>query len=244
MVFIFEAILVLAVAAFAIWLIGFVVRAIVAVAIVVTYLCLAALAGTLVSFLTNAIVANYNWADPEVAGILIGGMTFVGIFALLLRNARRSFDDSRSPPPVRVLDTQPQPVEEPQVPETEPSVRAAWDRVFEFVPSERGRVRTARASCAQLLTLAQGNVTDGRVIDCAALVRRNVPALVAHVEALWVDSDPAERVDLSTNLLTDLEKLAERSKIEVSRHRQVLHENLKIVRTHVANRTTETHCRL
>lgn len=235
--FIVEAFFILLLVALVIGLIRVLLRALVAAAYIGARLCLATLGGVLAGFSAQAIAQHYRASEPELTGLLIGILVCAGIIAWLFRKPQRPFDGAVLSTEGSVAGTDAKSAEEPQLPEIELAVRVAWDRAVELVPSERRRLLTARASCARLLRLAQGNVMDSGLIDCAALVRRNVPALVDHVAALWDDADQAERAELAAELVSDLEKLAQRSKVDVDRQRQALRNNLTIVRTHVANRT-------
>jgi hypothetical protein len=205
-------------------------------------LSVALITGIVAGFCTHFIVQHLGGPDPD-ASALIGVFGFIGAFAFMVRviwprpNKVTGRNQASGLTPARTPVAPPNPFEEPQVLERDLAVRAAWNRALDLAPGDKVRLRRARAYCAQLLKLAQDNVMDAAIIDCAALVSHNVPVLVDSVAALWEDADQTERIELAADLVSDLERLAERSQFEVGRHRKTLRDRLHVIRTHIANRT-------
>lgn len=244
MTFIAEAIVILVAGVLVICLIRLAVRILAAIAVMLACLGLALLAGGLAGFCTQLIAEHFGGANPAIASTLVGIGTFVGALALMVRMILRRQDngiDFGEPSTSKIASAAASPaipVEEPLAPESDLAVRTAWGRALDLIPADTSRLRSARASCARLLRLAEGNVMDADLLDCATFVRRSVPGLVGSAAALWDDADHAERDELAAGLVSDLERLAERSQAEVARHRQTLRDNHHIIRTHVANRTS------
>lgn len=194
-------------------------------------LAVAALAGGAAAMLITSIAQTAGMAEYGLAGGAAGLTVFLLSAALLLQRmfgARRGADQSASD----VRETVPLPVER------DAAVRGAWDRASHLVPKAAvAQVVSARADCAALLDMADGDALDIAVIDLAALVRRNVPALVQQVDALWRDAPRAEQAELAQGLAEDLISLGTAARPFVARNRERLHDQLAATRNHVAVQT-------
>lgn len=251
--FLFEGLLILAALALVIGLVRLVMRLLGMLALLAAGVSVALGGAIVAGFAAQTVIGRSGGADPDLAGTAIGVLVFAGLLVLLVPRLVRHFGEPRAaalpaagtvpqssaaaPTPAVPADgLAPQTSAQPQGREDDPGVHIAWEKVLTLVPAEAPRLLAARASCARLLKLAEGNISDLRLIDCGAHVRRNVPALVEHVTALWDSAGQAERAEMSSGLVEDLEKLARRSDTEFDRHRQMLRDNLQILRRHVANR--------
>lgn len=136
-------------------------------------------------------------------------------------------------------------VSEPQ-PELEPIVdgdaqlRAAWDRALQLAPRQRERVMVSRRDCAALLAVAETETLDLSVRDLAVMVKRNVPPLVAKVDAIGSGmATDIEREALMQDLVEDLAQIGVAARRLVDAHQNTLRDDLAALRNHVKARTAE-----
>ncbi|AXU18065.1 hypothetical protein C7W88_01725 [Novosphingobium sp. THN1] len=211
------------------------IAALVLIAIKVT--CAAALGvGTALAVSYAANQAGYP--APEIAGAAAGLLLFLTVANALLHQTG-AVKDHPSPTTSSCAANdprQPELADEGDRPlESDPVVQAAWAKAEQLVGANR-ELNSARRSCAALLRLANEDELDVRLIDLAAMVTRNVPALVAEVSALWIDGTPQERRNLAEGLSNDLVSLGEASAKEVERRRSERKSRLTALRAHVAAR--------
>lgn len=194
-------------------------------------LAMAALAGGAAAMLITSIAQTAGMAQPGLAGSAAGIIVFLLVAALLLRRlfgTRRGRVQAAS----EARETVPLPAER------DAAVRGAWDRAQHLVPrAALAQVASARADCAVLLDMAEGDALDIAVIDLAALVRRNVPALVQQVDALWRNAPRAEQDEQARGLADDLISLGAAARPFVARNRENLRDRLAAIRNHVAAQT-------
>lgn len=225
-------------------LVQMLVRLLAALAILAAIAAGALVAGLLGGVLLQALAESQGAADPSavgrLSGVLAGGATFAG---LVMWRLRRGDDVRRREEQVTVLppDAGVAPQLTAPVQESDPGVRAAWDMARELLPLRPRKLRSARDRCAQLLALAEDPASglDSGLIDAAALIRRNLPALVNDTAALWPVLDAAGRETHSAVLLENLDRLGRHAQREIARHRGVLEERLAVVHAHIASRTAE-----
>ena len=196
-------------------------------------LVVAALAGAAAAMLATAIGQAADVAEPGLLAAPVGIGVFLVVAALLLRRMfGKRVGAGRPAWKVHETSSLSEPVER------DVEVRAAWIRARDLVPrAALAEVARARADCAALLDMADGNTLDAGVIDLAALIRRNVPALVRQVDALWRTAARAERGELGQGLADDLVRLDTAARPFVDRHRESLRDGLAAIRNHVAART-------
>lgn len=120
--------------------------------------------------------------------------------------------------------------EGPSEPKGDALVTEAWHALATMVPADcLPRLYVAREQCARLLGKADGGTLDMEMLECAVLLRRNLPELAERVGTLWQDADMVERDELSAAILDDATVLGERAGALVERQRRGLKDNLEIV---------------
>ncbi len=202
----------------------------------------AGLTGVAAGMLATAAGEGAGVPEPQLVGTAVGIIVFLMVAALLLRRmfgkrarAAEAFSKMAAVKG-RGLNPQTEPAAEPL--ERDAAVRAAWDRAQRLVPKAAlAHVARARGDCAALLDMADGDTFDPGVIDLAALVRRNVPALVQQLEALSRNATRAEQAELAQGLADDLIRLGTAAHPYADQQRQTLRDGLAALRNHVAART-------
>lgn len=199
----------------------------------------AVMAGVTAGMLATAIAQSAQLAEPAMLGVPVGIAVFLAVAALLLRrmfNVRTGAKRLK----VKVRNGLPEALPEPEPVERDAKVREAWTRARDLVPDAAlAQVVRARADCAALLDMADGDMLDPALIDLAAMLRRNVPALVQQVDALWRTSSRAEQAELGQGLAEDLVRMGAAARPFVDRRRETLRDGLAALRNHVAAQTRE-----
>lgn len=201
-------------------------------------ICAAAL-GLGTALLVSYAAKEAGFPAPELIGVAVGLLLFLTVVNAILRQNRAIADQpapsssnsasSNSPLPEVAVATDPAPVE------SDPALQAAWAQAEQLIGPNR-ELPPARRNSAALLRLANEGELDVRLIDLAAMVTRNVPALVNEVSALWIDATPQERRDLAAGLSSDLVRLGQAAANEVERHRSERKARLTVLRAHVSAR--------
>lgn len=218
-------------------------------------LTVATLGGVLVRLVAQAGATQVEGLDPVGFGLVCGLIAGATILVLIMRT---SGSHQSAPPDKQVLRDNDANIAaakraghipektsaiaqlDPAPTEVDPQVRAAWKRAGKFLPDQSQRIGAARRDCARVLAAATGHeALDPALIDCAVLVRRQVPALVKATAALWDEAGPGERDGLAARLLASLESLAASARAQTDRRRRALADELEAVHAHVANRTGE-----
>lgn len=170
----------------------------------------------------------------------MGVLVFIGS---LMRMRRRLGDrgDDRVLTPKPEANQAPDPSPDPPlIMEDDRQVRAAWEKALELAPQQRERILDARRNCAALLAMAETETLDLSLRDLAVMAKRNIPLLVAKVDALCAGAATGtERKALLHNLVQDLAQIGLAARREVEAHRERLKDDLAALRNHVSARTTE-----
>lgn len=126
----------------------------------------------------------------------------------------------------------------PNEPAADAAVSKAWNKAAAMLSGDNlAPIHAARASCAELLLVVQNNGLDLDMIDCACVIRRNLPELIVRTEALWGTAASAERQDLAAGLREDLLRIGQMAVIRLDRQRDALRDDLTAIRQHLAGRT-------
>lgn len=193
---------------------------------------LAGLAG-LVAFFVLPIAVVGDWFGIAVVSVAIAA------FVLCLR--KFGFRDIRAARPLPTVEDDRAKsssiVEEAIKPEADPRVAEAWKMAGELAPEYAQRLSAARRRCAQVLELAAGGSVEWSVVDCSTFISRTVPDAVSTAAALMKDADHSERSSLASELVVDLERIAQRAREEVDSRRRQLRNSWHVIRTHIASRT-------
>ncbi len=215
----------------------------------------AGLGGVLAGLVAQAGATQIEGQDPARFGVVCGLIASAVILVLIVRHGRASEFTERDGQVLREIDAKIAAAEgaghipgatsaiahlEPAPAEADPQVRAAWKRADKLLPGQRKRLAAARRDCARVLAAAtRPDALDPALIDCAALVRRQVPALVQTTAALWDDAAPGERDGLAARLSASLESIAASARAQTDRRSRAMADELEAVHAHVANRTAE-----
>jgi len=118
----------------------------------------------------------------------------------------------------------------------------AWEQLTELVPEGHAApLFEARATCVELLQVAERASSDLEIIACAVFTRRNVPELAARNAQLWETADAVQRAKLSDGIIEDVTRFGAYAARELERVRQgrrSTHEDgLVALRNHIAART-------
>lgn len=130
------------------------------------------------------------------------------------------------------------PEEEGFVPETDRSVRAAWQTIEDLAASQKGRVCAARRKCARVLALGDASAVDPSLIEFSVMLKRNLPQLASTVVELCTTASRSKRKEVISDLVEDIEKLAQKADRELARRREALSDELTVLRAHIAARTS------
>lgn len=126
----------------------------------------------------------------------------------------------------------------PIEPAADAAVSMAWNKAAAMLSGDSlAPIHAARASCSELLLVARGEGLDFDTVDCACVIRRNLPELIVRTEALWGAAAPAEREGLAAGLREDLLRLGQMAVVRLDRHREALRDDLTAIRQHLAGRS-------
>lgn len=199
--------------------------------------CVAAGASLLVGALAASAVGQEDGLAAAASGLGAGLVSGLIVLVALWRRAFPTWTQESAPIHDQTS-SEPSDLPPPEADETDPEISAAWKSAERLLPEARRRLAAARSDCARVLVASREDAApDMALIDCAVLIRRQVPALVEATAALWEHSTPVERKVQGQRLLESLERLAATARAETDRHRRDLEDALDAVHAHVANRT-------
>lgn len=196
-----------------------------------------------VAMAVQALGEAWGYDHAYVAGIICGIFFFVSAMAyaacrFLPRGVKGAEAENREPKIPKTVLTEPEQDEE-LPPETDKGVQVAWQTIEALAPHQRVRLKASRRNCAQVLALNEANTFDPPLIELSVILKRNLPQLATTVERLCATATPSQRKDIIQGLLDDVERLGERARRELSRHRETLSDELTALRAHIAARTSD-----
>lgn len=165
--------------------------------------------------------------------LLIGLAVLIFATKRLFRERDDYRDYGRAPLPEAELEPAPVQPPPPREPDGDENVGKAWEQAADLLPRDAARLNAERAACARLLRAASINGMDAELRDCAVLIRRHVPDLVAHTAAMMQDSDRAEHAELGEDLAASLTAIAARAREAVDLHRSAVRDGLAARHAHV-----------
>lgn len=222
--------------------------------IVIAIVVLIVLAGAIIRFAVAMLGALFRIAAAFVLAVGAGSMVLlldgqsvadspgslllallIGLAVLIFATKRlfRERDYDRAPLPEPELEPAPVQTPPPREPDGDEDVGKAWEHAADLLPRDAARLNAERAACARLLRAASTNGMDAELRDCAVVIRRHVPDLVAHTAAMMQDADRAEHAELGEDLAASLTAIAARAREAVDLHRSAARDGLAARHAHV-----------
>lgn len=244
--FLFGLVILVLIIGIVIAIVQWVIRALAALAVLAGVVAgavgLGLVAGLLASVLAEANEAHDPSAIGSITGILVAMATLGFAIAWWTRHTGIGPGLPERTVSVRTeADVEPALPPPPPLVESDPAVRAAWDKAADLLPQRPRALGRARGDCAELLALAEDPATglDVGLIDAAAHIRKQVPELVKFTADLWPLLGEQARIEHGAQLLASLDLLAGRARAERDRYRERLEERLAAVHAHIAARAAE-----
>lgn len=184
-------------------------------------------------FLVALIAEAEQAADPRAAGSLAGAILFPLATAALFwwqgrARVRAAAAADRHMAMARRLE-----------PPGDAALAASWDIALALARPGDRRLAAARRACARLLHAADATPLDVEAMDCAIIIRRHIPDLIAHTAALCENAGREEAQGLTEDMIASIEKIAADADRLNERERNRLRHGLKVLRAHIDSRTAK-----